>query len=90
MSMASRIAGWLLLPTLLGGVAAHAQDRAEPLPRELEGVGIDEHLNAQLPLDLEFVDHAGKTVRLRDYFDGRRPVRKCQPSAAAGRSYCFR
>ncbi len=51
-----------------------AQDRAEPTPPELRNVGIDEHLNAPLPLDLEFVDHEGKPVRLRDYFDGRRPV----------------
>lgn len=49
-------------------------DRIEPLPQELEGVGIDEHLNAQLPLDAEFVAEDGKTVRLRDYFDGKRPV----------------
>lgn len=51
-----------------------APDRIEPLPPELEGVGIDEHLSAQLPLDLEFVAHDGKKVRLRDYFDGKRPV----------------
>ena len=51
-----------------------AQDRTEPLPPELAGVGIDEHLGAQLPLDLEFVNHEGKTVRLRDYFDGQHPV----------------
>ncbi len=50
------------------------QDRAEPAPPELRHVGIDEHLNARLPLDLEFVDHDGKPVRLGDYFDGQRPV----------------
>jgi protein SCO1/2 len=50
------------------------QDRAEPAPPQLRNVGIDEHLNAQLPLDLEFVDQDGRPVRLRDYFDGRRPV----------------
>jgi protein SCO1 len=53
---------------------APSADRAEPLPSELEGVGIDEHLNTQLPLDLAFVDQSGKTVRLGDYFDGQRPV----------------
>jgi len=53
---------------------ATAQDRAEPAPEEVRNVGIDEHLDAQLPLDLEFVDHTGKPVRLRDYFDHNRPV----------------
>jgi protein SCO1/2 len=48
--------------------------RAEPLPPELQGIGIDEHLNAQLPLKLEFTDHNGDPVTLGKYFDGRRPV----------------
>jgi protein SCO1 len=51
-----------------------AQDRAEPLPGELEGIGITEHLGDSLPLALEFQDEDGKTVRLGDFFDGRRPV----------------
>lgn len=46
----------------------------EAPPAELSKVGIDEHLNAPLPLDAAFVDHNGKVVKLRDYFDGRRPV----------------
>lgn len=58
----------------LGQPSTPAGARVEPLPPELVGVGVDEHLNAQLPLDLEFVDHAGKKVRLRDYFDGQHPV----------------
>ncbi len=49
-------------------------DRAEPLPPELEGVGIDEHLSTRLPLELELTDHTGKVVRLGDYFDGQHPV----------------
>ena len=40
----------------------------------LDKVGIEEHLDAALPLDLEFLDEDGRTVRLRDYFDGVRPV----------------
>lgn len=78
------------LPALLllaGLAAAHAQqaapppetapggaDRIEPLPAGLEDVGIDERLDTRLPLDLTFTDHDGRTVRLGDYFDGRRPV----------------
>jgi protein SCO1 len=51
-----------------------AEDRKEPLPKELEGIGITEHLNARLPLDLQFVDEQGQTVRLGDYFQGKKPV----------------
>jgi protein SCO1/2 len=42
-------------------------------PRVLEGVGIDQKLDAQLPLDLMFKDESGAPVRLGDYF-GKRPV----------------
>jgi len=42
-------------------------------PQILSQVGIDQHLNQSLPLDLHFRDEAGKDVRLGDYF-GKRPV----------------
>jgi protein SCO1/2 len=48
--------------------------RKEPLPKDLEGVGITEHPGAKLPLDLEFTDDNGRTVRLAQYFSGNRPV----------------
>jgi protein SCO1/2 len=54
--------------------AAQTPDRAGPLPPELEGMQVSEHLDAQLPRDLGFTDHKGKTVKLGDYFDGERPV----------------
>jgi protein SCO1 len=40
----------------------------------LEKVGIAQHLNQQLPLNLTFTDDAGKQVRLGDYFGGQRPA----------------
>lgn len=40
----------------------------------LEGVGITEHLDEMIPLDIEFVDESGKSVTLGDYFDGEKPV----------------
>ncbi len=40
----------------------------------LEGVGIDEKLDTQLPLDLTFTDTKGKEVRLGDLFVGDRPI----------------
>lgn len=42
--------------------------------KDMEGVGIDEQLGAQLPMDLEFHDPAGKPVRLGELFDGERPT----------------
>ena len=36
-------------------------------------IGLDQRLDAQLPLDLMFSDESGKTVHLRDYFD-KKPV----------------
>jgi protein SCO1 len=55
-------------------VADTAAGRKEPLPDDLEGIGITEHPDTLLPLDLEFTNEEGLPVRLRDYFDGRRPV----------------
>ncbi len=54
--------------------APPTNERADPLPPELQGVGIDEHLNAPLPLDAQFTDSTGQRVTLRDYFDGKHPV----------------
>jgi len=60
---------------LLGlGVATGAAQRAEPAPPELKEVGISEHLNAEIPRDLPFVDSDGKRVTLGQFFDGTRPV----------------
>lgn len=48
--------------------------RAEPMPPEKQGIGIDERSGQPLPLDLTFTNEMGKAVALRDYFDGARPV----------------
>ena len=55
-------------------LAPASAQRTEPLPEELEGVGITEHLDETLPLDVRFVDDEGREVVLADYFDGKRPV----------------
>jgi len=47
---------------------------AGPAPPEMEGVGVTEHPDVQLPLDLAFKDEDGRTVTLADYFKGDRPV----------------
>src|SRR5947208_16886064 len=51
---------------------AHAQIAG--MPPELAHVGVNEHLDGPLPLDTPFRDHTGKAVKLRDFFDGKRPV----------------
>jgi len=42
-------------------------------PPYLQNVGIEQHLNGQVPPDLTFVDDAGRTVKLGDYF-GKKPL----------------
>jgi protein SCO1 len=46
----------------------------DKLPTLLHGVTVEQHLNQQLPLDATFADETGKTVKLGQYFDGKRPV----------------
>ncbi len=45
-----------------------------PMPPEFKGVEIVEHLGADLPLALHFVDEDGQDVVLGDYFKVERPV----------------
>lgn len=47
---------------------------AQQLPPELEGVGIEEKLGAQVDLDLTFIAENGYPVPLRQYFQQGRPV----------------
>jgi len=42
-------------------------------PPRLENVGIEQHLDAQIPADLTFRDETGSTVKLGDYF-GKKPL----------------
>lgn len=62
------------LLALMLGVRSLPAQIAETAPDQMEGVGVEEHLDRSLPLDLEFVSAEGKTVRLGDYFDGKLPV----------------
>jgi len=47
---------------------------SQQTPADLQNIRIDQRLNQQVPLDLEFKDENGKTVKLGDYFQSRRPV----------------
>ncbi|MEJ2189945.1 MAG: SCO family protein [Acidobacteriota bacterium] len=59
-------------------LGAHAHEGgaqlADGVPQALEEVGVSEHLDAKLPMDLEFRDEKGDTVTLGQFFDGERPV----------------
>ena len=49
-------------------------DRSEPLPQELEGVGVTDRTGARLPLEAAFKDEAGAPVTLGALFGRGRPV----------------
>ncbi|MGE3182025.1 MAG: SCO family protein [Phycisphaerae bacterium] len=53
---------------------ARADVPVDFIPDEQRDVGVTQNLGAQIPLDLDFVDSDGKRVRLKEYFDGSRPV----------------
>ena len=79
-----------LITFALAALAAHAQPGqpapAQPslsmqdsnlkltVPGALQGVGIDQKLDQQIPLDLTFHDEYGRTVPLSTYFQGNKPV----------------
>lgn len=63
----------LIAVTLLGPTCAHAQ-LLEDKPEEIQDVGVDEKLGAQIPLDLKFRDENGRPISLAKLFDGDRPV----------------
>jgi protein SCO1/2 len=57
----------LLVLLALAGTAGATTD-----PRL--AIGLDEHVGAKVPLDLQLTDSTGKPVRLGQLFDGKRPV----------------
>ncbi len=69
-----RKASVLLFLFACGTARADGPGPAAPLPTALQGVDVIEDLNAQVPLDLKFVDQNGKPVRLKEYFHHDRPV----------------
>lgn len=77
-----RISLWATLLLLGTALVAGAQQQAPGVqpnaaaadkPKGLEGVGVQQKLDAQVPLDLTFRDESGASVRLGQYF-GERPV----------------
>jgi protein SCO1/2 len=64
-------------PALMAQVTSYGEKQMGPVndkpPTLLDGVGIAQRLNQQLPLDLTFTDDAGRQVVLGSYF-GKRPA----------------
>lgn len=61
--------------TLMGLIAGDVYAGPENVsPKEIADVGIDEHAGARLPLDLPFVDEAGRGLQLAELFKSGRPV----------------
>ncbi|WP_260702857.1 SCO family protein [Edaphobacter flagellatus] len=55
------------------GDKQQGENRGDELPQVLQRVGVTQKLNQPLPLDAQFVDESGKTVKLGDYF-GKHPA----------------
>lgn len=86
----SNLLSRLLLGALLGGVGlgwsgsilaqapspakAPPNERAEPMRPEAQGIGVDERLKAQLPLNATFYNEKGDAVTLGKYFTDGKPV----------------
>jgi protein SCO1/2 len=59
---------------LLACIAVAGPARAEELPAELVGVGVDEKLGQQVDLNLPFTNQDGRQIRLADVIKGDVPV----------------
>ena len=64
----------LLLLSLQAAAQIVTEPPAERLPPQLGKVGIEQRLNQQIPLQLQFRDEMGREVRLSQYFKPGRPV----------------
>src|SRR5438105_84327 len=62
---------WIL--SILAAIAAICAPAAENPRTIIQGIGLDQKLNQQIPLDLVFKDESGASVPLKIYF-GNKPV----------------
>ena len=63
----------LILGVLAAALAPAAAAKTSAVPKELNGIGFDQNLNAQVPLNAQFIDESGSLVRLGDYL-GQKPA----------------
>jgi protein SCO1 len=69
------VAALLITGSIVRGqtIPANTGPNSALMPAQLQNVGFEPQLNAQIPLDLPFVDENGNSVQLRDYFE-QKPV----------------
>jgi protein SCO1 len=67
-SKAFGMAGLMLAALPMVAAAQQMGIPATAVPMMVQGVGIDQNLNAQIPLELKFKDETGQVVRLGQYF----------------------
>jgi len=70
--MTTRLTAWMLAALVAARLAAQSAD--ERTPKELEGVGVSEHLGATIDLSLQFVGEDGYPHALSEYFAKGKPV----------------
>ena len=71
MKLIAQFAVVLALAGCSSGSVTAAETTNLHLPPQLQGIGIDQRLEAQVPLDTVFRDETGASVPLRKYFDGK-------------------
>jgi protein SCO1 len=74
--MAIAVGALCLSASLFAQVSSYgdkSEGTSDQAPSLLNGVGIEQHLNTQLPLNLTFTDDAGHQVALSSYF-GKKPA----------------
>ncbi len=69
----NRLRSFLISTILVTALPASALAAQTAKANILDQIGLDQKLDAQIPLNLEFTDESGQTVRLGQYF-GQRPV----------------
>jgi protein SCO1/2 len=72
--MRRNLGAYLAVVSMVAAAPPALAQLADQVPPQLEEVGVEEHLDAELPLDLEFRDEYGAVVTLGDFFDGVKPV----------------
>ena len=63
-----------LSAALVAALMALPLPAAQPIPAELENVGVSEKINQQVDLGLKFLDESAQPVALKDFFHPNRPV----------------
>ncbi len=66
-----RVLALFVAGSTVAGFAAALEPASEAVP---DGVGIDQRVDAQLPLDVVLADEEGRPVSIGDYFGGTKPV----------------